>query len=86
MIEIYKEQLIDLLNIRPLLTGDHLKDEQKNFQSKKLKLKEKLLWDGTTSTYIEGATSATIKSYTQINQLIKLGEKNRHVNSTNLNR
>ena len=28
MVEIYKEQLIDLLSVRPIITGDHLKDDQ----------------------------------------------------------
>ena len=62
MVEIYKEQLIDLLCFKPALTGDHLKDEQFNFQRKELKLKEKLEFDGSSLTYIEGLTCATINS------------------------
>lgn len=76
---------MDLLNMRQVLTGDHLKDEHLISMKKDLRLKERLEKDGSSSTYVDGLTCATISSYKEINQLISLGEKNRHVSSTKQN-
>ena len=48
MIEIYQEQFVDLLCTQPVLTGDHLIDDQIAFQNKELKIKE----SATRGTYI----------------------------------
>ena len=42
MVEIYKEQMIDLLTLQNILTGDHLKDGYNTKTTKKkINLKEK---------------------------------------------
>ena len=63
MVEIYKEQMIDLLTLKSILTGDHLKDGYNTkTTSKKITLKEKPEMDGTITTYIDGLTCAKINS------------------------
>ena len=60
MVEIYKEQLIDLLCIKKIMTGDHLKDRYNQIITKEVKLKERLEYDSTVTTYIDGLTCAKI--------------------------
>ena len=55
--------MIDLLTLRSILTGDHLKDGYNTkTTSKKITLKEKPEMDGTITTYIDGLTCASINS------------------------
>ena len=70
MIEIYQEQFVDLLCSQPVLTGDHLIDNQIEHQSKELKIKESI----NRGTYIQGLTSATVTSSEEIIKLISFGE------------
>lgn len=82
MVEIYQEQLIDLLCQQVVLTGDHLIDNALLLSpNKELKLKEHY----QRGVYIEGLTEASITSVDQILEILRLGEENRHVNSTKQN-
>ena len=60
MMEIYRESILDLLSVKPVMTGDHLKDGINKFSDKEIKLKDKQHRDGTSTTYIEGLTSADV--------------------------
>jgi len=62
--------MIDLLSLRRVMTGDHLKDGYNHFSNKEIKLKEKLEYDGTMTTYVEGLTCATITSESEIIELL----------------
>ena len=77
MLEIYQEQFIDLLLCQPVLTGDHLIDDNLVMTQNTISIKE---------NQINGLTEVDISSLDEILQLLKLGEQNRHVNSTKLNR
>ena len=77
MVEIYQEQFIDLLLCQPMLTGDHLIDDNLIFNPSSISIKE---------NKIEGLTEVDISSFEEISQLLKLGEQNRHVNTTRLNK
>ena len=61
MVEIYKENLIDLLTPFPTLTGDHIVDDQilqkynKFINQRELKMKESPQF----GTYISGLTQTT---------------------------
>ena len=81
MVEIYQEQLIDLLQIQAKVTGDHLIDDYKKIIPRELKIKE----SNQRGTYVDGLTTANIISEEEMIEILMLGEKNRHMSSTKMN-
>ena len=81
MVEIYQEQLIDLLAMQPVYTGDHLIDDQNKTYAKELKIKESSVY----GTHVEGLTTASIISEDEMIDILRVGENNRHMSSTKMN-
>ena len=81
MVEIYQEQLIDLLSFQPVYTGDHLIDDYNKGSVRELKIKE----SSTHGTFVEGLTTASIISEDEMIDILRVGENNRHMSSTKMN-
>ena len=64
MVEIYQEQLVDLLQKQPELTGDHLIDDQMT-KNDDLKIKE----CSNRGIFVEGLTQAKIWNYAVITDI-----------------